>query len=70
MAEKYTLEVKKRVWYEWALWALWLFSTVSVLQNAVASAAELEPRAAVISWVTFFVLLIAGGAVWFMRRSK
>ena len=70
MTEKFTIEVKKRAWYEWVLWALWLFSVVAILQNAVASAGELEPRAAAISWITFFVLLIAGGAVWFMRRSK
>jgi hypothetical protein len=43
---------------------------IVTVQNALASQAELEPRAALISWITFFALLIAGGVVWFMRRSK
>ncbi|MBE9524307.1 MAG: hypothetical protein IMY76_04355 [Chloroflexi bacterium] len=70
MTEKYTIEVKKRTWYQWVLWALWLFVSIATLQTAVASGAELEPRSAVISWVVFFVLLVAGGVVWYMRRDK
>ena len=70
MTEKFTIEIEKRAWYEWLLWAFWLFATVATLQNAVSSGAELEPRAAVISWIVVLILLIAGGTVWFMRRSK
>ena len=70
MSEKYMIEIKKRPWYEWLLWAIWLFAEVSFFQMAVASGAELEPRAATIFWVTFFVLLVVAGVVWFMRRSK
>ena len=70
MSDKMVFEVKNRPWYEWALWAIWLFSEIFILQNAIASSAELEPRAATIFWVVFFVLLVAGGLVWFMRRGK
>lgn len=70
MSDKYMVEIKKRPWYEWLLWAIWLFTQVFLLQNAIASRAELEPRAATLFWVTFFVLLIVAGVVWFMRRSK
>jgi len=70
MSEKYVIEIKKRPWYEWLLWAAWLFAEVFILQNAIASKSELEPRAATLFWVTFFVLLVAGAIVWFMRRNK
>lgn len=70
MSEKYVIEIEKRPWYEWLLWAVWLFTQIVIVQNALASSAELEPRAALISWIAFFALLIAGGVIWFMRRSK
>jgi hypothetical protein len=70
MAEEYTIEVKKRPWYEWALWAIWLIAEIFLLQNAIASGQELEPRAATIFWISFFVLLLAGGVVWYLRRGK
>ncbi|MCB9444509.1 MAG: hypothetical protein H6669_09760, partial [Ardenticatenaceae bacterium] len=46
MSDKYTFSVKKRPLGEWVLWALWLLLEIFVLQNAVASSQELEPRAA------------------------
>jgi hypothetical protein len=70
MSEKYTIEIKKRAWYEWLLWAIWLLVEIYILQNAFGSSAELEPRAATLFWVIFFVLLIAGGVVWYLRRDK
>jgi hypothetical protein len=70
MSDKYTIEIKKRPWYEWLLWALWLLVELFVLQNAFGSGAELEPRAATLFWVIFFVLLVAGGIVWYLRRDK
>jgi len=70
MSDKFVIEIKKRPWYEWLLWAIWLFAQVFLLQNAIASRSELEPRAATLFWVTFFILLIVAGVVWFMRRSK
>lgn len=70
MSDKYVIEIKKRPWYEWMSWAVWLFAEVFILQNAITSKVELEPRAAMLFWVTFFVLLIGGVIVWFMRRGK
>jgi hypothetical protein len=70
MMDKMTIEIKKRSWYEWLFWALWLLIELFILQNAVASGNELEPRAATIFWVIFFILLIAGGVVWYLRRDK
>ncbi len=70
MNDKYVIEIKKRSWKEWLLWAIWAFAEVSLFQMATASGTELEPRAASIFWVTFFVLLIAGAVTWFMRRNK
>jgi len=70
MNDKYVIEIKKRSWLEWLLWALWAFAEASLFQMATASKSELEPRAASIFWVSFFVLLIAGAVIWFMRRSK
>jgi hypothetical protein len=68
--EKYVIEIRKRPFYEWILWAAWLFLLVFLVQNAVASGVELEPRAATIFWVSFVVFLLGGGVVWFMRRNQ
>jgi hypothetical protein len=68
--EKYIIAIRKRPFYEWILWAIWLFLLVFLVQNAVASGVELEPRAATIFWVSFVVFLLGGGVVWFMRRSQ
>ena len=70
MNDKYVIEIKKRSWKEWLLWAGWLLVEVNVLQMALASKAELEPRAQTLFWITFFVLFIAGVIIWFMRRNK
>ncbi len=70
MSDKISIEMKNRAWYEWLLWALWLFVEIFILQNALASNTELEPRAATLFWVIFFVLLVAGGVVWYLRRDK
>lgn len=68
MSEKFTIQVKKRSWYEWLLWLIWAVVLVFIFQNALASGAELEPRATTIFWVSFAVWLLAGGVVWFTRR--
>jgi hypothetical protein len=66
----FSIQIMKRPWYEWVLWAVWLLVELFVLQNAMASGAELEPRAASIFWMTFVVLLLGGGIVWFVRRAR
>ncbi len=70
MSENYVVKVKKRPWYEWILWAVWFITLLFILQSAVGSGAELEPRAAGIFWVSFVVWLLAGVVVWFIRRNK
>ena len=70
MNDKFVIEIKKRPWYEWLLWAGWFFVELALLQMALSSSAELEPRAQTLFWITFIVLLIAGVIVWFMRRNK
>lgn len=70
MSDKYAIEIRKRPIYEWLLWIVWGFGLVFIFQNAWASAAELEPRAAGILWVMFAVWLLAGVVIWFTRRSK
>lgn len=69
MSDKHTIEIKKRPWYEWLLWAIWAVVLLLILQNAIASGAELEPRATTIFWVSFVVWLLGGGVVWFTRRE-
>jgi hypothetical protein len=66
----FKIEIARRPWYEWLLWAIWLFVEIVLLQNALASGAELEPRAATIFWIMFGVLLLGGVIVWFARRSR
>ncbi len=71
MSDKHIeLKIKKRPWYEWIVWVIWAFGLVFILQNAITSGAELEPRAATIFWVTFVVWAMAGAVVWFIRRDK
>lgn len=60
----------RRPWLEWILWTVWLAFELVVLQNAVASAQELEPRASMIFWILFAVLLVGGAIVWFARRAR
>jgi hypothetical protein len=66
----FKIEIARRPWYEWLLWAVWLFVEIELLQNALASGAELEPRAAAIFWIMFGVLLLGGVIVWVARRSR
>jgi hypothetical protein len=66
----FKIEVARRPWYEWLVWAIWLLVEVVLLQNALASGAELEPRAASIFWITFGVLLLGGVIVWITRRAR
>ena len=67
---KLKYEIARRPWYEWLLWAVWLVVLFVVVQNALASGAEMEPRAAAIFWITFVVLLLGGVIVWITRRAR
>lgn len=67
---KIGIEVKPRPWLEWVLWLVWLLIEIFVLQNAIASAAEMQSTAQIIFWVVFAVLLIGGVVVWIIRRPQ
>jgi hypothetical protein len=64
------INIKSRPVVEWLLWLLWLLVEIAMLQNAIASGSELQSTAAVIFWVIFVVLLIAGVVVWIIRKPK
>ncbi len=64
------IEVARRPWYEWLLWGIWFLLLFFVFQNALTSSQELEPRAAMIFWITFAVLLLGGVIVGFTRRAR
>lgn len=70
MSDKFTIEIKKRPFYEWILWIIWTYVLVFTVQNALASGGELEPRASGILWVIAVIWLLAGVVVWFTRRGK
>lgn len=63
-------QIKPRPIVEWLLWLLWLLVEIFVLQNALASGTEQQGSAAIIFWVIFFVLLVAGVVVWIIRKPK
>jgi len=67
MAEdRYTICIRRRPWWIWLIAAAWLLLEVLLVQTAVASHRESEPRAALISWGLAAVLAAAG--VWAWRR--
>ena len=63
-------KIVRRPWYEWVLTALWLFAEIIFLQAAIASRGELEPRAAMVYWLVFAVLLLSGLVYWIVRRNR
>ena len=69
MTEKYVIEIEKRPWYQWLAWIAWFLLEIFLLQNAIASSGELEPLAATIFWISFFVLLVGGVVIYFLRRN-
>ena len=72
MREQTMLQAKsnsmhKRPWYAWLVWLIWLALLAFLVQNALGSSAELEPRAAMIFWVSAGVVLLAGVVINFVR---
>lgn len=72
MSEQTMLQAKsdsthKRPWYAWLVWLIWLALLAFLVQNAMGSTAELEPRAAMIFWVSAGVVLLAGVVINFVR---
>ena len=70
MSETTTIKIRKRSWIEWGGWVVWLVGIILLAQNAIGSGQELEPRAALIFWVTLGVWLLAGLVIWFVRSKR
>jgi hypothetical protein len=64
------IKIARRPWYEWLLWGIWFFLELIFLQAAVASHQELELRAAMVYWLIFGVLSLAGFVFWVIRRAR
>ena len=58
----------RRPWFEWVVWVVWLLLEIFFLQNAIASRQEIEPRAAILFWVMFGILLLGGVTTFVIRR--
>lgn len=57
----------RRPWYVWLFWLIWVVLLAFLVQNALGSSAELEPRAAMIFWVSAGVVLLAGIVIGVVR---
>ncbi len=64
------IRLRKRPWYEWVIWLGWAALLFFLVQNALGSAAEMEPRAAMIFWVTTGVVFLAGVVIGFVRANR
>ncbi|MGA2674880.1 MAG: hypothetical protein ABSE99_16805 [Terracidiphilus sp.] len=65
----FSIAIRKRPWWFWALAELWLLVEVLLVQTALASVKEEEYRAAAISWVLAAALAAAGVLAW-LRRGR
>ena len=66
----HVFRIIRRRWYEWLFIGVWLFAEVMFMQAALASRNELEPRAAIVYWLVFAVLLLGGLVYWIVRRNR
>ncbi len=64
------IEIRKRPWYVYVIGLLWIGLIGFLAQNAAASAQELEPRAAMVFWISAAVVLLAGVVIAFLRGRK
>jgi hypothetical protein len=66
----FTITIRKRPWWFWALTELWLLSEAVLVQTALASVRESEYRAAVLSWIAAAVLAAVGVFGWLRRGDS
>lgn len=57
-------------WVNWAAALVWVILLVFLAQNAIASQAEMEPRASMLFWASFAVMLIGGAIIGGMRLVR
>jgi uncharacterized integral membrane protein len=67
LREPQATRTPKRAWYAWPVFLLWVALLLFLVQNAIGSSAELEPRAAMIFWVSAGVVLLAGIVIGVVR---
>lgn len=70
MSENTVTVSQKTSWLGWVGFAIWVVGALLLVQNAVASYAEMEPRAATMLWISLAVWLVAGVVIWFVRRKR
>jgi hypothetical protein len=68
-ADSFTITIRKRPWWFWALAGIWLLLEALLLQTAVASVQEGEYRAATINWIVVGLLAAFGCIAW-LRRGR
>jgi len=68
-ADTFTITMRRRPWWFWALAGFWLLVEILLLQTALASVHEGEVRAATISWIAAAVLAAVGALVWLRREQ-
>ena len=64
------IRIQKQPWTVWLAWVLWAGLLVFLIQNALGSAAEMVPRAAMIFWVSTGVVFLAGIVIAFVRANR
>jgi hypothetical protein len=65
----FTVTIRKRPWWFWALSGVWSLLEVVLLQTALASLREGENRAATICWIAVVAMGIFGCAAW-LRQAR
>jgi len=70
VSESQLSRVRQRPWYAWPVWLVWLALLAFLVQNAIGSSAEMEPRAALIFWVSAGVVLLAGIVIGVVRGKR
>jgi hypothetical protein len=68
--EKYLVKIARRPWYEWIFLGFWLIGEIILVQSAIASGQEFEPRAAGLFWILSGILFFGGVIFWLVRTSK
>jgi len=56
-------------WFKAIGWLAWFVAVAVFVQNAVASRVELQPRAALISWI-IVILIVLPAALVLMRKIR
>ncbi len=67
---KFNISFYKRPWPIVLMGAFWLLLEIFIIQTALASSYEREPRAVLISWIFAIVLAAVYVAVWLRTIKK